>query len=222
MLFSVEILVSIVLGLLLGIVVGAIPGLTPATGLVLCTPLTYNMGTLPAIILLLGIYCGGTYGGSITAILIRTPGTPAAACTVLDGYPMAEKGQARKALDAALIASVIGGLFSALVLLMLAPQLAKLTIKFSPVEYFMIAVFGLSVIVSVSGDSLIKGFLATGLGLFISSVGTDAQSATIRYTRSVYPPKRNDAEDSTVYAAYLYRRRVERDFCRDRPLPLLL
>ena len=182
MLFSVEILVSIVLGLLLGIVVGAIPGLTPATGLVLCTPLTYNMGTLPAIILLLGIYCGGTYGGSITAILIRTPGTPAAACTVLDGYPMAEKGQARKALDAALIASVIGGLFSALVLLMLAPQLAKLTIKFSPVEYFMIAVFGLSVIVSVSGDSLIKGFLATGLGLFISSVGTDAQSATIRYT----------------------------------------
>ncbi len=176
---------AIFIGVFLGTVVGAIPGLTPAVALVLCTPLTYRMEVIPALLLLLSLYCAGTYGGSITAILIRTPGTPAAACTMIDGYPMAQRGEARRALDMALIASTIGGIISVVILMIFAPQISKFTINFSSVEYFMIAVFGLSVIVSVSGDNLIKGFLAAALGLFVSTIGIDAQSATIRYTFSV-------------------------------------
>ena len=182
MLPTVENALAILIGVFLGAVVGAIPGLTPGVAMVLCTPLTYKMNALPALLLLLSLYCAGTYGGSITAILIRTPGTPAAACTAIDGYPLAQNGQARKALDMALIASVIGGIFSVIVLLICAPQVAKLTVKFSSVEYFMIAVFGISVIISVSGDSLIKGFIAAAIGLLVSTVGVDAQSAVVRYS----------------------------------------
>ncbi len=185
MLPSVENVLTILIGTFLGIVVGAIPGLTPAVGMVLCIPLTFSMSTVPAILLLLTVYCAGTYGGSITAILIRTPGTPAAACTVLDGYPLAQQGRGKEALDMALLASTIGGIFSCVVLMVFAPQISKLTINFSSIEYFMIAVFGLSVIVSVSGDSLIKGFLSAALGLFISTIGVDSQSATLRYTFGV-------------------------------------
>ena len=185
LLFSLENIPVILVGTFVGIVVGAIPGLTPAVGMVLCIPLTFAMDAVSAILLLLTIYCAGTYGGSITAILIRTPGTPAAACTVLDGYPLARQGRAREALDMALLASTIGGLFSCLVLMVFAPQISKFTIHFSSIEYFMIAVFGLSVIISVSGDSLVKGFLAAGVGLFVSTIGVDAQSATLRYTFGV-------------------------------------
>lgn len=182
MLLTIENLFSIIIGVFLGIMVGAIPGLTPAVALVLCTPLTYHMSPVPALMLLLSLYCAGTYGGSITAILIRTPGTPAAACTMLDGYPLAQKGQAKKALDMALMASTIGGLFSVLVLVILAPEISRFTINFSSVEYTMIALFGLSIIVTISGDSLVKGFLAAALGLFLATVGIDAQSAVIRYS----------------------------------------
>lgn len=185
LLFSLENALTILIGTFVGIVVGAIPGLTPAVGMVLCIPLTFSMDAVPAILLLLTIYCAGTYGGSITAILIRTPGTPAAACTVLDGYPLARQGRAREALDMALLASTIGGIFSCAMLMVFAPQISKLTIHFSSIEYFMIAVFGLSVIVSVSGKSLIKGFLAAGVGLFVSTIGVDSQSATLRYTFGV-------------------------------------
>ena len=117
MLPSVENVLTILIGTFLGIVVGAIPGLTPAVGMVLCIPLTFSMSTVPAILLLLTVYCAGTYGGSITAILIRTPGTPAAACTVLDGYPLAQQGRGKEALDMALLASTIGGIFSCVVLM---------------------------------------------------------------------------------------------------------
>ncbi len=185
LLLSVENLMVVLIGVFLGIVVGAIPGLTPAVGMVLSIPLTFSMEAVPAILLLLSIYCAGTYGGSITAILIRTPGTPAAACTVLDGYPLAQSGRAKEALDMALLASTIGGVFSCIMLIVFAPQISKLTINFSSIEYFMIAVFGLSVIVSVSGDNMIKGFLAAALGLLISTVGVDSQSAVIRYTFGV-------------------------------------
>ena len=185
LLVSVENAVTVLIGTFVGIVVGAIPGLTPAVGMVLCIPLTFAMEPVPAILLLLSVYCAGTYGGSITAILIRTPGTPAAACTVLDGYPLARQGRAREALDMALLASVIGGVFSCIMLMVFAPQISKFTIHFSSIEYFMIAVFGLSVIISVSGKSLTKGFLAAGVGLFISCIGVDSQSAALRYTFGV-------------------------------------
>ena len=123
-------------GLAIGIIVGAIPGLTSDLGLILCIPLTYGMDPTMAILMLLAIYCGGTYGGSITAILINTPGTSANAATLFDGYPMTQRGQAFKALQMALYASTIGGLISAFALLFLAPQIAKITLLFGPAEYF--------------------------------------------------------------------------------------
>ena len=168
-------------GLIIGIVVGAIPGLTSDLGIILCIPLTYGMDPTMAILMLLAIYCGGTYGGSITAILINTPGTSANAATLFDGYPMTVKGQAFKALQMALFASTIGGLVSAFALLFLAPQIAKITLLFGPAEYFALAVFGLSVIAGVSNNSIFKGLIGACIGLFMSTIGMDAISGTTRF-----------------------------------------
>ena len=158
-------------GLAIGIIVGAIPGLTSDLGLILCIPLTYGMDPTMAILMLLAIYCGGTYGGSITAILINTPGTSANAATLFDGYPMTQRGQAFKALQMALYASTIGGLISAFALLFLAPQIAKITLLFGPAEYFALAVFGLSVIAGVSNNSIFKGLIGACIGLFMATIG---------------------------------------------------
>lgn len=169
------------LGLAIGIVVGAIPGLTSDLGLILCIPLTYGMNPTMAILMLLAIYCGGTYGGSITAILINTPGTSANAATLFDGYPMTQKGQAFKALQMALFASTIGGLISAFALLFLAPLIARITLLFGPAEYFALAVFGLSVIAGVSNNSIFKGLIGACIGLLIASVGQDSISGVSRF-----------------------------------------
>lgn len=170
------------LGLAIGIIVGAIPGLTSDLGIILCIPLTYGMDPTMAILMLLAIYCGGTYGGSITAILINTPGTSANAATLFDGYPMTVKGKAFKALQMALFASTIGGLISAFALLFLAPQIAKITLLFGPAEYFALAVFGLSVIAGVSNNSIFKGLIGACIGLFMATVGMDNISGTTRFT----------------------------------------
>lgn len=169
------------LGLAIGIVVGAIPGLTSDLGLILCIPLTYGMDKTMAILMLLAIYCGGTYGGSITAILINTPGTSANAATLFDGYPMTQRGKAFKALQMALFASTVGGLISALALLFLAPPIAKITLLFGPAEYFALAVFGLSVIAGVSNNSIFKGLIGACIGLFIATIGQDSISGTARF-----------------------------------------
>lgn len=169
------------LGLAIGIVVGAIPGLTSDLGLILCIPLTYGMDPTMAILMLLAIYCGGTYGGSITAILINTPGTSANAATLFDGYPMTQKGKAFKALQMALFASTIGGLISAFALLFLAPLIAKITLLFGPAEYFALAIFGLSVIAGVSNNSIFKGLIGACIGLFIATIGQDSISGTARF-----------------------------------------
>lgn len=182
LLFQWQNLLIIPLGLFLGIVVGAIPGLTSDLGIILCIPLTYGMEPTTAILMLLAIYCGGTYGGSITAILINTPGTSANAATLFDGYPMAEKGHAFKALKMALHASTIGGLISAVLLLAAAPQIAKITLLFGPAEYFALAIFGLSVIAGVSNKSILKGLMGACIGVFVSTIGMDKISGTARFT----------------------------------------
>ncbi len=182
LLFQWQVLLVIPVGLLLGIIVGAIPGLTSDLGIILCIPLTYGMDSTTAIIMLLAIYCGGTYGGSITAILINTPGTSANAATLFDGYPMAQRGMAYKALQMALFASTIGGLISAFVLLIAAPQIAKITLLFGPAEYFALAVFGLSVIAGVSNNSMLKGFIGACIGIFVSMIGMDSISGSARFT----------------------------------------
>lgn len=181
-LFNWQILLAIPLGLTLGIIVGAIPGLTSDLGIILCIPLTYTMEPTLAIMILLAIYVGGTYGGAITAILINTPGTSANAATLFDGYPMTQKGEAYKALSMALYASTIGGIISAFVLLFAAPPIAKITLLFGPAEYLALAVFGLSVIAGVSNDNIFKGLIGACIGIFVSTIGLDNISGTVRFT----------------------------------------
>lgn len=182
---SAESFIAIFIGLLAGIIIGAIPGLTADIAIILCLPITYSMEPIPAMLLLLGLYCGGTYGGSITSILINTPGTPSSAATVLDGYPLTQQGKPLKALTMALYASCFGGLFSALVLLFAAPSIAHFTQMFGPPEYFCIAVFGLSIIASISNGNIIKGLLGGLIGIFIALLGQDSVSGTLRFTFGV-------------------------------------
>ena len=131
--------------------------------------------------LLLGIYCGGMYGGSISAILIHAPGTPAAAATLLDGYPMCKKGQAGKALSVAMFASFCGGVIGALVMTFLSPLVADMAMNFGPGEMFMLAVFGLSVIVAISGKSVAKGLISAFFGMLLCTVGLDPTNGIPRF-----------------------------------------
>lgn len=172
------------IGLAAGIIVGALPGLTGTMCIALLLPMTYGLNSITGMILLLGVYCGGIYGGSITAILINTPGTPASAATVLDGYPMAKKGRAAHALNLALSASEIGGLFSVAVLIVAAPQIARVALDFGPAEYFALALFGLTIIASVGG-SLIKGLIMGLAGLFVATIGMDPVGGTNRFTFNI-------------------------------------
>lgn len=131
------------------------------------------MDAVTGLIMLVGIYIGAIYGGSISAILLNTPGTPASAATCLDGYPLVKKGQAVKALSASTIASVIGGLISCLALVTISPYLARFALKFSAPEYFSLALFGLTIIASISSENFLKGIIAGFIGLLISTVGMD-------------------------------------------------
>lgn len=165
-----------------GIVVGALPGLTGSVGIILLLPFLYYLEPATALIMLSGMFCGAIYGGSISAILISTPGTPSAAATVLDGYPLAEKGEAGKAIGVATIASTMGGIISTLCMIFISPQLAKFALKFGPEEYFALMVFGLTVIASVSGASLVKGLISGFFGLLIASIGIDQLTGYARFS----------------------------------------
>jgi len=168
-------------GVLMGIIIGALPGLTSPMGVALLIPFTYTMEPVPAICMLVALYCGGTFGGSISAILVHAPGTPAAAATTFDGYPLAQKGQAGKALGMACVSSSIGGLFSVIILILLAPTLAEIAIKFGPPEYFALAVFGLSMISSLGAKAVLKNLIGGTMGVFIACVGMDEISGFGRY-----------------------------------------
>jgi len=174
--------ISIVfIGVLIGTVVGAIPGMTTPMGVALALPFTFTMQPVTGILLLLGIYKGGLYGGSITAILINAPGTPAASCTVLDGYPLTKKGEARKALDMALYASCFADMVSNLSLILFAGVLATFALKFGPPEFFTLIVFSLTIIAGVSGDNLMKGIASAALGLMFAVIGLDIVYGTNRF-----------------------------------------
>jgi putative tricarboxylic transport membrane protein len=175
-------LVALLLGSFFGIIIGAIPGLTATMGIALLVPFTFGMTPITGIVMLLGIYTGAIYGGGIASILIKTPGTPAAAATVFDGYPMAQKGLAGKAIGIATISSGIGGTFTALCLAFFAPILAKFALRFSAPEYFALAVFGLSVTITLSGRSPVKGVISGLLGLLIAMIGLDPMGGFQRFT----------------------------------------
>lgn len=178
---SIENIIVIGIGVAIGTVIGAIPGMTTPMGVALALPFTFSLQPVTGILLMLGVYKGGLYGGSLTAILIKTPGTPAASCTVLDGYPLTQKGKARKALDIALYASCTADLISNLSLILFAGVLASFALRFGPPEFFTLIVFSLTIIAGVSGPSLAKGILSAGLGLILATIGLDLVYGTERF-----------------------------------------
>ena len=182
LLFTLENILWINIGVFVGSVFAAIPGLSVILCVILFLPVTYTMSAIPGMMFLLGIYCAGGYGGSVSAILINTPGTPHAAATMLDGHPLSEQGRTKAALKIALYASTFGGVFSALMLLFLGPQVAKIAAQLGTAEYFMVCVFGLTIIAGVSGKSIIRGLISACLGLLISCVGTDPMTSYDRFT----------------------------------------
>ena len=182
---SSKLLIILFLGTLFGLILGVLPGLGPTTGGALILPFTITLDPLSAIVLLTAIYCAGTYGGAITAILINTPGTPAAAATCLDGYPLAQKGEAGRALGMATFGSAFGGLFSVIVLVFFAPILANIAYEFGQPEYFALAIFGLTMLASIGEGSPTKNLIAGAFGILLSTVGKDVMASIDRFTFGV-------------------------------------
>ncbi|MDX9783428.1 MAG: tripartite tricarboxylate transporter permease [Spirochaetia bacterium] len=184
-LFDPVVLALIVAGTVFGIVIGSLPGLTSTMGVALIVPITFGMSAVQGMSLLGAIYCSSTYAGAISAILINIPGTPANCSTLLDGFPMTKKGQAGLAIALATIASAIGGIVSNVALLFMAPPLADLALRFGAQEYFLLALFGVSVIASLSERNMIKGFISGTLGLFLAIVGMHPLTGDIRFTMGI-------------------------------------
>ena len=173
---------AIVFGVLAGICVGAMPGLSATMAISVLIPFTFGLDPLVALGLMAGIYNGAMYGGAIPAVLLKIPGTPAAVATTFDGFPMAQQGRGGEALQVAVVSSAIGGIASALSLMLLAPPLAQVTLLFGPAEMFWIAVVGLLSIVFLLGGNLLKGLVAACFGILVSLVGTDTVNGTDRFT----------------------------------------
>lgn len=175
-------LVLAALGVAIGIVIGALPGLTATMGVAILLPFTFGMDPVSGLLMISGVFFGGIYGGSVTAILLKIPGTPAAAATAMDGFELTKKGMAGIALGTATFSSFIGGTLSVIVLIFMAPLLAGIALEFSASETFALAVFGLSIIASISGASVVKGLISGFLGLLIATVGMDPMGGFPRYT----------------------------------------
>src|ERR687896_1133793 len=176
----------ILAGTVLGVIVGALPGLSGSTTTALLLPLTIGMGPIASVAFLGAIYCAANFGGSITAILINTPGDPSASATAYDGYPMAARGEAGRALGISTIASAIGGIFSVVVLIVAAPLLAKAAYNFGPPEYFALACFGLSMLAAVGSDAGIRNLIAGVFGVLLATVGLDLTTGVERFTFGIH------------------------------------
>lgn len=170
------------LGVVIGMVVGILPGLTSTMTIALFTPLAFVISPEQGLSLMLGVFNAAMFGGDITAILINTPGTPASIVTTFDGYPLAQKGKVGLALGLNAIAGAFGSIFGLMVLAVIAVPLARMALRFNSPEYFALAIFGLSMMVSISGKSVIKGFAAGFLGMAIAVVGIDPISGFPRFT----------------------------------------
>ena len=172
----------ILLGTIIGVIVGALPGLSGSTTTALLLPVTITMNPIAAVAFLGSIYCASNYGGSITAILVNAPGDPSASATTFDGYPLAAKGQAGLALGMSAIASAIGGIFSAIVLIVATPLLANFAYSFGPPEYFALALFGLSMLGAVGGEKGVKNLISGAAGLLLATIGIDLTTGVERFT----------------------------------------
>ena len=169
-------------GVLIGVLVGALPGLSSPMAIALLMPFSITLPPVPAIAMMAALYCAGTFGGSITAILINTPGAPPAAATALDGYPMAKRGEAGRALGLAAFSSVAGGILSLFIFLLATPALSKIAASFGPQEYFALTLFALSMLASISGRSSIRNLIAGAVGVLISTVGIHLVTGVERFT----------------------------------------
>ncbi len=181
-LMNPAVLFSITVGTVVGIIVGAMPGLTATMAVALLIPVTFGMDPLVGLALMGGVYSGGMYGGAISSILLSTPGTPAAAATAFDGYPLTRQGKGGVALTVATWASFWGGILSTIALLLMAPALAKFSLRFGPPEYFVLSIMGLSSIVTLTKGSMVKGLMSGFLGLVLATVGMDPLSGFMRFT----------------------------------------
>lgn len=180
--FSLDTMLWLLLGVVVGVGVGAMPGLSPAPAIALLLPLTFTL-SLPATLgLLIGVYKGGVYGGSISAISFATPGTAESAATVLDGHKLMQRGQGKKALHMALYASVTGDFLSDVLTILLAPTLALVALNFGPSERLWLMVIAIALLGALSGDHFAKGFLSAAIGLFLGTVGADPVSLVPRNT----------------------------------------
>jgi len=169
-------------GVLVGILVGAIPGLTATMAIALLVPFSFHLDTVQSFAFLLAVYDGAICGGSISSVLIGIPGTPAATATRLDGFPMSLKGEAGKAIGISVIGSVIGTYVSLIVLVLVSKRIAEFSLYFGSPEYFALAVLGLTICISVSGKSIVKGIISALIGLFLAVVGLDPVAGFDRYT----------------------------------------
>ena len=180
--FGLENMALVMLGVLIGVVVGALPGLSSPLAIALLLPFTITLEPVSAICMMAALYCAGTFGGSITAILINAPGAPPAVATAFDGYPMAKRGEAGRALGIAAFSSVTGGLLSLVVFIVATPLLAKVAVSFRPQEYFALTVFALSMLASISGRSSLRNLIAGAIGVFIATIGTHLATGIERFT----------------------------------------
>lgn len=174
-------LLAILIGAAVGYIAGALPGLSAGMAIALLLPFTFTLDPLTSLVLLTALYAAAEYGGSITAITINVPGEAGSAPTCFDGYPLAQKGFPAKALGISIVASFFGGLFSTICLILVSVPIADIAIKFGPPEYFALGVFGLTMVASLGGKSWIKGFIAVGFGLMLTTIGIDPVSGTSRY-----------------------------------------
>lgn len=184
--FDVNLLFLIFATTILGVIIGVLPGLGSTTGAALLLPFTLTMEPVHAITVLTTIYVSATFAGSITAILINTPGTSAAAATTFDGYPLAQRGEAGRALGIAVVASTIGGIFSIIILCIAAPLLARVAYEFRPPEYFALTVFGLSMLASISAGGAVKNIIGGVFGVWLATIGAERVTGIERYTFGHY------------------------------------
>lgn len=179
---TLESIGAIAFGVFVGTMFGAIPGISGIMAISILLPLTFYVSPLVGIPMLIGIYKASNFGGSITAVLLNTPGAPPAVCTAMDGFPLTQQGKAGKGLDAALVGSVFGDSFSNILLILVAAPLSYITLKVGPVEQFCLILLSLTVVGSISGSSIIKGIISAGLGLLLATVGVSGTTGAIRFT----------------------------------------
>ena len=176
-----QLVIYLAVGVFLGIYIGAVPGLSVTMAASLLISFTYSWEVLPAMAAMIGIYIGGVYGGSRSAILLNIPGAPAAVATALDGYPLAKKGLAGQAIGITVVQSVLGGLIGTVILAFGAPALAKVAVTFAPRDYFLLAIMGLLLVGSLGSESTARGILSAAIGIFIGFIGLDSQTGHLRF-----------------------------------------